>query len=126
VSHYFHSDQFPYIPRSPEISFAEYSVRASRTAQYPGDKAIEYLGLGLASEAGEVAGHVKKAVRDDSGVITLERKAAMVAELGDCLWYLAELSRSLGVTLNYVAMKNLEKLESRRDRGVIKGEGDER
>ena len=75
---------------------------------------------------GEVAEHAKKAIRDDSGTITDERRAAMAKELGDVLWYAAQLATELGLELDQVASENLEKLLSRQSRGVLSGSGDER
>jgi len=44
-----------------------YEARAGQTAIFPKEKALEYLALGLTSEAGEVAGKVKKIIRDGKG-----------------------------------------------------------
>lgn len=85
-----------------------------------------YPALGLAEEAGEVAGKYAKAVRDCNGVIDTERTEAIKKELGDVLWFVAELSTQLGLTLEEVMDANIEKLTSRRSRGVIHGSGDNR
>ena len=82
--------------------------------------------LGLTGEAGETADKIKKIVRDKNGVISDEDKESIVKELGDVLWYVAGLARYLEVPLSEVANKNIEKLESRMERGVLHGEGDER
>jgi NTP pyrophosphatase (non-canonical NTP hydrolase) len=50
----------------------------------------------------------------------------MAAELGDVLWYVANLAGDLGFELEWVAQQNLDKLNSRMARGVIKGSGDYR
>ena len=55
-----------------------------------------------------------------------ERRAAMSKELGDVLWYVAQLASELGLALEDVARENLEKLGSRQRRGVLSGSGDER
>jgi NTP pyrophosphatase (non-canonical NTP hydrolase) len=47
-------------------------------------------------------------------------------ELGDVLWYLANLATDLGLSLGAIAQLNLDKLEDRKKRNVIKGEGDDR
>lgn len=50
-----------------------------------------YVRLGLISEVGEVAGQVKRIIRDDGGVLTSERRGKLLDELGDVLWYWAQL-----------------------------------
>lgn len=108
------------------MDFNQYQFRTRLTARYPQGKAIEYLVLGLASEAGEVAGKYKKIIRDTDGTISDEAKNALIYEIGDVLWYCSELSTQLGVNLGMVAAMNAEKLESRNKRGVIGGSGDNR
>ncbi len=87
---------------------------------------MAYPALGLAGEAGEVAEHAKKAIRDDAGVVSEERREAMAKELGDVLWYVSQLASELGLELDEIAPANLEKLLSRQRRGVLSGSGDER
>ena len=101
-----------------------YQHRAGLTAIYPPEVAVTYLALGLASEAGEVAGKVKKALRDDGGV--LKDPEALAYELGDVLWYVAVLAQELGVSLQDIATKNVEKLYNRAVRGKLGGSGDSR
>jgi NTP pyrophosphatase (non-canonical NTP hydrolase) len=90
------------------------------------DHAIVYPTLGLANEAGEVAGKVKKIFRDRGGVISEEDRQALKGELGDVLWYLAQICTELDLSLSEVAEANLEKLFSRLERGAIGGDGDTR
>lgn len=87
-----------------------------------------YLGLGLTSEAGEVAGKLKKIVRDYGGFdkMTPDKKEGVMFELGDVLWYIAVIAEYLGYNLDYVAEKNYEKLVDRLNRNKIHGEGDYR
>jgi NTP pyrophosphatase (non-canonical NTP hydrolase) len=108
------------------VELSEYQRLARRTAQYPREAWLTYPALGLAGEAGEVAEHAKKAIRDDGGVLSDERRTAMSKELGDVLWYVAQLASELGLELDGVAQANLEKLRSRQRRGVLSGSGDER
>lgn len=110
--------------RSIEIS--EYQRLSRRTAEYPREAWLAYPALGLAGEAGEVAEHAKKAIRDDGGQLTGERRAAMSKELGDVLWYVAQLASELDLDLEEIAEANLEKLLSRQRRGVLSGSGDDR
>ena len=108
----------------------EYQADAAATAIYKWK--VIYPALGLANEAGEVLGKLKKLIRDndvrfDGGSkITDQQRADLGAELGDVLWYISNLSLDLGLTLNDVAAMNLEKLLSRQARGAIGGSGDNR
>lgn len=105
----------------------EYQRLSRRTAMYPrGASSLTYPVLGLTGEAGEVAEHVKKTIRDDGGELTPARRQALAKELGDVLWYLAQLATELDLELDAVAQGNLEKLLSRQQRGVLSGSGDER
>lgn len=90
------------------------------------DHPIVYPTLGLANEAGEVAGKIKKIFRDKNGVIGEAERENLKGELGDVLWYLAQICTELDLTLEEVAAANLEKLRSRQQRGTIRGEGDVR
>ena len=109
------------------MDFKEYQRRAKETAIYPhrGDT-ITYPTLGLVGEAGEVANVIKKIIRDDNGEITEERRAVLKKELGDILWYIAQLGTELELDLDAIARENLDKLASRKKRGVIFGSGDDR
>ena len=108
------------------VELSDYQQRSRRTAQYPRSAWLVYPALGLAGEAGEVAEHVKKAIRDDGSSITPERKAALARELGDVLWYLSQLATELELELDAIAAQNLDKLSSRQRRGVLSGSGDDR
>lgn len=83
---------------------------------------IYYMTLGLTGEAGEIANKVKKVMRDGKQLDLEDIKH----ELGDVLWYVAGLSTVLGIDLEDVAKANIEKLKSRKERGVIHGSGDNR
>ena len=85
-----------------------------------------YPALGLAGETGETIEQVKKALRDDHGVITEERRENTKKELGDLEWYTARLSKETGNDLQDIAKTNVKKLLDRKSRGVIHGHGDDR
>lgn len=104
----------------------EYAVEAMKTAVFPIDKGLDYLVNGLTSEAGELAGHYAKAIRDENGFISPERRLLILKEAGDTLWMLAGIVRELDTTLEVVAQMNLNKLASRKQRGVLAGSGDNR
>jgi NTP pyrophosphatase (non-canonical NTP hydrolase) len=109
------------------VRFSEYQQRSRATAVYPdAGSNIVYPALGLCGEAGETAEKVKKAIRDDGGTLTEERRAAIAAELGDVLWYAAQLATEAGLDLEEIAEANLEKLASRQRRAVLHGSGDDR
>jgi NTP pyrophosphatase (non-canonical NTP hydrolase) len=108
------------------MDLSEYQRESRRTAEYPREAWLAYPALGLAGEAGEVAEHAKKAIRDDDGKVSDERRAAMSKELGDVLWYVAQLASELDLSLDEIAKQNLEKLFSRQARGVLSGSGDDR
>ena len=112
-----------------DLDFDEYQRLAARTAEYPGrdgDHPAIYPFIGLPGEAGEVADHGKKIVRDDEGRLTDDRRDDIAKELGDVLWYVAAICDELGLEMSDVARRNVEKLADRQERGVIQGEGDER
>jgi NTP pyrophosphatase (non-canonical NTP hydrolase) len=108
------------------VELSEYQRLSRSTAEYPRKEALTYPALGLAGEAGEFADHAKKVIRDDGGEVTPQRREAMAKELGDVLWYVAQLASELGLELEQVARDNLDKLLSRQRRGVLSGSGDER
>ena len=109
------------------MHLSDYQQRSRVTAVYPdAGSNLTYPALGLCGEAGEAAEKVKKAIRDDAGELTAERRSALAAELGDVLWYVAQLATEAGLDLDTVAEANLEKLLSRQRRAVLAGSGDDR
>jgi|SRR3990167_6608344 len=107
--------------------FDKYQKECGKTAVYPDiGKNFVYPTLGLMGEAGEVSEKIKKVIRDDQGHVTPEKKEEIKKELGDVLWYLSQLSKELGIKFSEVASGNLEKLASRKIRGKLQGDGDNR
>lgn len=104
----------------------EYQNFAWETSIYPADMSIIYPTLGLVGEAGEVADKVKKVYRDNDRRFDPEHREAIAKELGDVLWYLANVATDLGFRLSEIAQMNVDKINSRRERNVMHGEGDER
>jgi len=103
-------------------SFTEYTQFVKGMKVYPEKHAIVYPALGLVGEAGEISEKVKKWLRGDR---ELDREG-LLGELGDPLWYLTSLADDLGYTLQDVIDYNVAKLTSRKERGVLKGSGDNR
>ena len=87
---------------------------------------VTYPALGLCGESGEVAEKVKKAIRDDRGKITSERREEIIKESGDVMWYLAAIASELKMSLEDIAKANIKKLASRVSRGKLRGSGDNR
>lgn len=109
------------------MNFTDYQSKARATAKYPViTHGVIYPALGLVNEAGEVAGKIKKIFRDKDGLITEADKDALKAELGDVLWYIAQVATELGLSLDDIAEYNIAKLLDRLERGKIKGDGDNR
>lgn len=107
------------------MNFKEYQKQSRETAIYPDrGKNFVYPTLGLCGEAGEIAEKIKKVLRDDGGKISAEKKELIKKELGDVLWYVAQIASELKLSLDDVAKHNLEKLFSRKKRGKLLGGGD--
>lgn len=106
----------------------DYQKQTGLTAVYPPDRALEYLTLGLVGEAGEVANKLKKVIRGDykdlklGSAIPEEVRDKIVDELGDVLWYVAQLSIVLDTRLSTVMEQNLYKLQQRQQDDTLKGD----
>jgi NTP pyrophosphatase (non-canonical NTP hydrolase) len=124
-----------------------YQRMSTKSAIYPGQGTalgLAYVGLKLNGEAGELAEHVGKAMRDDNLIpnginddgahladlgakgLTDERRELLIKECGDILWYVSAMCNELGVDLTHVAHVNLLKLCDRGERDALQGSGDER
>lgn len=110
------------------ISFNEYNEFVKGMKVYPEKMCVIYPALGLSGESGEIAEKVKKWIRDEdyANGMSVERREAILLELGDPLWYITSLADDLGYTLQDVVDANVNKLNSRKERGVLKGSGDNR
>lgn len=100
------------------------ALRTARDKQAPDE--FMHLVLGLVGEAGEIAEKVKKLIRDKNSDLAQLDRDDMAAELGDVLWYAAVLASFLGLSMNDVAQRNVDKLADRQRRAVIGGSGDDR
>lgn len=109
------------------MNFQEYQEKSRKTAKYPslGENYV-YPTLGLAGETGEVTEKVKKVIREKEGIMDEEAKLQIRKELGDVLWYIAQLATELNLSLEDIAEHNIEKLADRLERGKIHGSGDNR
>lgn len=102
--------------------FYDYQQEARVTAIYPEEAKVTYPLLGLVGEVGEFANKYKKVIRDGR---EFAREDA-VSELGDILWYLANVAHDMEIDLDEVAFDNIHKLRDRKNRGVLSGSGDKR
>lgn len=124
------------------MDFRDYQEAAIGTAIYPAYTQVVYPAMGLANEAGEVLGKLKKGLRDGGlylaeeddleadmvwpAELSRELRQAVSDELGDVLWYIAALARDCGLDMDEIAQANISKLKSRQERGALKGSGDDR
>ncbi len=113
------------------MEFSEYQKKSRKTALYPnlGDN-LPYLALGISDEAGEVAGKVKKFIHNHNftsiSELSEEQKKDLAKEVGDVLWFAAQIATEIGIDFGEVAEMNIDKLYSRLDRDKIGGSGDDR
>lgn len=115
------------------MTFDEYQEQAKKTNIYPEPTMMYDLLLGLGEETGEVQGKIKKFDRDNQGkTISMdcdelkELNSNMFKELGDVLWYIANIAEYFGFALGDVASGNIAKLKSRMERNKLTGNGDDR
>jgi NTP pyrophosphatase (non-canonical NTP hydrolase) len=110
------------------MTFDEYQKQALTTADNTYEPLMEKTiwAMGVAGEAGEVVEKWKKIVAYKDGKVSDEDLAELAKELGDVVWYIAVMAHSLGLSLDDVMQRNVEKLKSRKARGVIRGRGDNR
>lgn len=108
--------------------FDAYQREALETAVFPdiGGQRCLYPALGLANEAGEVLGKLKKLYRDRGGEVTPEFRDQLEQELGDVLWYVAVLADAFDLRASEIAEGNLRKLADRARRDALHGSGDRR
>ena len=103
------------------LDFNKYQIETRKPKIYSDD--IIYPSLGLSGEVGELMNQIKKIYRDDNGKISTVRKTDLKKEIGDVLWYIARVADDLNIDLTEAVELNLEKLNSRMDRGKIGGAG---
>lgn len=114
------------------MNFDRYQFEARATAVYPynGTRSLgakTYCALKLAGEAGEIAEKIGKYLyRGDRLPEGQVLEEVVKKELGDVLWYVSQLAYEFGIFLTDVANTNLAKLSDRKERGVLKGSGDDR
>jgi NTP pyrophosphatase (non-canonical NTP hydrolase) len=104
------------------LNIQEYVDFVKSMKVYPEKYAVIYPTLGMMGEAGEASEKVKKWLRGDRELDKLD----LIKELGDVLWYITSLADDLGYSLQDVLDTNVEKLSCRKERGVVKGSGDNR
>lgn len=115
------------------MQFKDYQKQSIKTDLFTKPTEINLLSvgflekiLGIAGESGELTDKIKKILRDKNGEVSIEDKDDITKELGDILWYVSAVSYYLDIPLEHVAQANIDKLSNRKERGVLKGEGDNR
>ena len=103
------------------MDFETYKKWKREVAVYPKELEEEYLMIGLANEVGEVLGKYKKQLRGDG-----DKYKEIRSELGDVMWYIARLFDMYDMEMIEVLHENYLKLTDRKERGVLKGDGDKR
>jgi NTP pyrophosphatase (non-canonical NTP hydrolase) len=107
------------------MTLDDYQKQALKTL-LPNSDNLPYVTLGLSSEAGEVAGKIKKWIRDQDSDPSKLDKDSLSKELGDALWYIAVMADMIGFKLDTIAQNNVDKLKERQNKGVLGGSGDSR
>lgn len=110
---------------SEELTLNEYQRRAMSTCMASCDNQA-YMLTGFVGEVGELCGKIAKAIRREKAAFTPQELHDIKSELGDCAWFIAGIANTMGWTLQNVCQDNLDKLASRKERGVINGDGDNR
>lgn len=107
-------------------SFVDYAWMEDDDRPINGLPQLPFCVGSICGEAGEAWEKVKKMYRDDGGTLTDERRAALLKELGDALFYVTKAAHLIGYTLGQVAESNVEKLTQRIAERTLHGDGDER
>lgn len=115
----------------------DYQKQAHAFAAYGGN--AMYPALGLAEEAGEVCGKIAKFIRHNNGMTPQDAeksssplmcgevarfRTALMSELSDVMWMVAEIATLNGLDLDEVMEYNIAKLAERKSKGLIDGSGD--
>jgi NTP pyrophosphatase (non-canonical NTP hydrolase) len=95
------------------MNLDDYQRRAQLTDQRPGPEkdAIVIPLLGIAGEIGTLLTEYKKFLRDGSAHQLFTDQVS--EELGDVLWYVANLATKFGLSLDLIADENLQKVSRR-------------
>lgn len=107
-------------------TFDTYQKATEKTAIYPKMFGLHYTVLGLASEAGEVAGKLKKVIRDNDSKVGKKELEEIAFELGDVMWYVSQICNELNISLEEIATLNIQKLTKRQKEDLLQGSGDKR
>lgn len=124
-----------------ELTLNEYQQKAMTTCM-PSSCNVAYMLLNLQGEVGEFSSKLAKHIRKGEATVVAnhlqwnkftlseeqikEYENLLKAEAGDIMWQTAGLCEVMGWTLEEVCKANLDKLASRKQRGVIDGNGDNR
>ena len=120
-----------------EMTLTEYQRAAAEFAEFAPDSIYPFLGL--AEEAGEVCAKIAKFIRHNNGMTPQDAekssfppmreevtkfRTALMSELSDVMWMVAEIATLNGLSLDEIMEHNIVKLAERRSKGLIDGSGD--
>lgn len=98
------------------MGFNEYQRQCERTADRQNTDPFKFLtekALGIIGEAGEIGDYLKKVLCHGHPMDTKK----LTDEAGDLLWYLSTVLTTYDITLEQVALHNIEKLRKRYPEG---------
>lgn len=116
------------------MNLNEYQEKAMTTCMESSNN-FSYMFLNLVGEIGEFASKIAKSIRKENSTIhdnvlyipdSRIESNELKKELGDVMWQVAGLCKVMGWDLEDVCQMNLDKLQSRKKRDVINGDGDNR
>lgn len=103
------------------MDFADYQADSKKTAIYPNiGQNFVYPAFGLMGEAGEIADVAKRIVRDKGGIYDQADRTKIQNELGDVLWYVAQLASEFQLSLKEIAEYNIQKLLQRKKMNALR------
>jgi NTP pyrophosphatase (non-canonical NTP hydrolase) len=113
-----------HLPFDPDTTFKAYQQFTPSTAVYHPKVEEDYIPAGLAGEVGELMSALAKYNRGDFDLTELWDREQK--EIGDIMWFISQWCNMRGYDLDNIVVENMEKLKSRQERGVLKGDGDNR
>ena len=93
-------------------TITEFILEQSKSEK-KGNFNLQYMGLGLGGEVGEVLNEIKKMERDDDNILKESRKEKIIEEMGDMMWYFQGICNRLNITILDVFQNNTDKIKKK-------------